>query len=600
MLDVELLTAGLGENTADLVVANGRLVNVLTEEIYPADVAVAGSKVLAVGDVERYRGPETEMVDAAGAYLVPGLVDGHIHIECSKLSVTMFARAVVPFGTTSAVSGLDQILVVAGLEGLREFLAEAKAGPLKVFWGAPFKTPYTLPESTVGHTFGPREHEAAQRWPECVGVWETVQEFVLAQDPDVLAALALATENRLPVLGCAPMARGERIVALAAAGVRADHESYSAEEMLEKLRNGMHVMIRESSVAHFLAENVRVVTESGASTRRIAFCTDDVTASDVLRDGHLDRLIRMAIEAGVEPMDAIQMATLNCAEIYRIDDRVGAIAPGRFADILLVDDLERFRVEAVIANGRPVARDERMTASFEPPSRGPSLLRTFRLDEVVPSDLAVRVDPAARAVRVLAMRMDEEVPFVRKRRDVVLAAQDGVVSPDREQDVLYVTVVERYGKTGHRPVAFVSGFGLRAGAMASSAAPDDNNVVCVGVNPDDMALAVNEIVRAGGGQIVVCDGEVVAFLALPVGGIVADLDPARMAAEETRLDDAARSLGCRLPSPFMYLMFLAITAIPDYAITDLGLVDCVALDVVSPILGVVDDAAASPPPAPVV
>lgn len=592
MLDVELLRAGLGERSADLVVVNGRLANVLTEEVYEADVAVSGAKIAAVGDVGAYVGPETEVVDAAGLYLVPGLVDGHLHVECSKLSVTMFARAVVPSGTTSVVSGLDQILVVAGLEGLREFLEEAKAGPLKVFWGAPFKTPYTLPESTVAHTFGPKEHEATQRWPECVGVWETVQEFVLDRDPDVLAALALAAENRVPVFGCAPMARGPTVAALACAGIRADHECYSAEETLEKLRNGMHVMLRESSVAHFLAENVRVVTESGVSARRIAFCTDDVTAADVLRHGHLDRLVRMAIAAGVAPMQAIQMATLNCAEIYRIDHLVGAIAPGRFADILLVDDLERFAVAQVIANGRQVASGGRMTAEFEPPARKPSLRRTFRLAEVTAGDLAVRVGGDVPAVRVLAMRMSEEVPFVRTRREAVLAVRDGVAGPDVAQDVLYVAVVERYGKTDNRPVAFISGFGLEAGAMASSAAPDDNNVICVGTNPEDMAFAVNEIARAGGGQIVVRDGEVVAFLPLPIGGIVADLEPARMAEEETRLDEAARSLGCRLPSPFMYLIFLSITAIPDYAITDLGLVDCAALAVVSPVLGPAEDARA--------
>ncbi len=585
MFDVELLRAGLGEKKADLVVAGGRLVNVLTDEIYPADVAISGARIAAVGDVGRYVDSTTEIADASGFHLVPGLVDGHIHVECSKLSLTMFARAVLPFGTTSIVSGLDQILVVAGLPGVREFLEEAKQGPLKVFWGAPFKTPYTLPESTVGHAIGPAEHETAQRWPECVGVWETVQEFVLEQDPDVLATLALAARNRLPVFGCAPLARAERVAALACAGVRADHECYSAEETLEKLRNGLLVMIRESSVAHFLEENIRVVTESGVNARRLGFCTDDVTASDVLRDGHLDRLVRMAIAAGVEPLRAIQIATVNCAEMYRIDHLVGSIAPGRFADILLVPDLERFDVAHVIANGRPVAAGRRMTETFEPPARSPSLLATFPIGPVAPDELVVRSDTAADAVRVLSMRMSEQVPFVRKRHEAILSVHDGTVLPDADQDVLYVAVVERYGKTRHRAVAFVTGFGLDSGAIASSAAPDDNNVLCVGTNPEDMAFAVNRLVGEGGGQIVVRDGEVVAFLPLPIGGIVADLDPARMAEEETRLDETARELGCRLPSPFMYLIFLSITAIPDYAITDLGLIDCVTLEVTSPVLG---------------
>jgi adenine deaminase len=584
MPDLALVDVALARSPADLVIRGGNLVNVFTEEIYPADVAVSGSKIAAVGDVSGQTGPGTRVVEASGSFLVPGLIDGHLHVECSKLSLTMFAQAVVPLGTTSIVSGLDQIFVVAGLEGVREFLDEAAGGPLGVFWGAPSKLPYTFPESTVGHTFGPAEHAQAQAWPECVGLWETVQEFVFERDPKVMEAMDLAARHRLPVLSCAPLAEGARIAALACAGFRADHECYSAEETLAKLRNGMYAMIRESSVAHFLSENLRVVTEHKAKSDRIGFCTDDVTATDILSRGHLDHLVRMAVGQGLEPMRAIQMATINCAQIYRIDHLVGSISPGRVADVLLVDDLSDFRVRRVVAKGRLVADGGQMTVPARPPARSPALLHTVGLDRVGPAELQVRADAADGRVRVLSMAMSEEVPFVRKRREAELDVRDGVVLPDPDRDVLYVTVIERYGKTAHRPVAFVSGFGLRAGAMASSASPDDNNILCVGTNPQDMAAAVNHLAAAGGGQVVVCDGEVRAFLALPIGGIVADLPPRDMARAEAGLDDAARALGCRLPSPFMYLIFLSITAIPDYAITDLGLIDCVSLRVVSPLL----------------
>jgi adenine deaminase len=285
MPDLELVDVALGRSPADLVIRGGTLVNVFTEETYPADVAVSGSKIAAVGDVSGQTGPGTRVVDAAGSFLVPGLIDGHLHVECGKLSVTMFANAVVPLGTTSIVSGLDQIFVVAGLEGVREFLDEAASGPLGVFWGAPSKLPYTLPESTVGHTFGPAEHALAQQWPECVALWETVQEFVFERDPKVLEAIDLAARHRLPVMSCAPLAEGAKIAALACAGFRADHECYSAEETLAKLRNGMYAMIRESSVAHFLTENLRVITEHKAKADRIGFCTDDVTATDILSRG---------------------------------------------------------------------------------------------------------------------------------------------------------------------------------------------------------------------------------------------------------------------------------------------------------------------------
>lgn len=569
---MSLLDVAYGRRPADTIITNGTLVNVLTGEVYAAEIGISGTKIAQVGQ-DLVRGHDTQIIDARGGYLVPGLIDGHLHIECSKLSVTSFADLVVPFGTTSVVSGLDQILVVEGLPGVRRFLDEAAKTGMRIWWGAPAKAPYTVPESTVGFPFGPAEHREAHTWPECVGIWETVQEMVEHGDPAVMAALDLAAQHRLPVFGCAPLSDARRIGGLAAAGVRLDHESYSHEEMLEKLRQGMYGIIRESSVAHFLEENIKVVAKVGA--RRVAFCTDDVHAADVLAGGHVDRMVRMAIKAGVDPVTAIQMATVNCAEMYRIDHLVGSIAPGRFADVLIVDSLEDFRVREVVAAGSLVARDGVMLAPTTPPARG--AVRPFPVRTVTADDLALRA--SGQQATVLTINFTEQV-FVRRRRDVTLPVVDGVVEPSVAQDALLVTVVERYGKTGNMPVAMVSGMGLRKGAIATSAAPDDNNVICVGASRADMALAINAVVEAGGGQVVVVDGEVVELLPLPVGGIVSDLTAAEMAAAETRLDDLARSLGCELPAPLMYLFFLSITAIPDYAITDLGLVDCVKLEIV--------------------
>ncbi|YCK41395.1 adenine deaminase [Actinomadura sp. ATCC 39365] len=576
MMDRDLLDVAYGRRPADTIIAGGTLVNVLTGELYPAEIGIVGGRIAAVEPVLE-RGPDTEVIDARGGYLVPGLIDGHLHIECSKLSVTSFADLVVPFGTTSVVSGLDQILVAEGLPGVRRFLDESAATGMRIWWGAPAKAPYTVPESTVGHPFGPAEHRIAHEWPECVGIWETVQEMVEHSDPAVMEALDLARERRLPVFGCAPLSDPRRISGLAAAGVRLDHESYSHEEMLEKLRRGMYGIIRESSVAHFLDENIKAVALAGS--RRLAFCTDDVHAADVLAGGHMDKLVRMAVAAGVDPVTAIQMATVNCAEMYRIDHLVGSLSPGRFADVLIVDSLTDFRVREVIANGVPAARDGRMVTPTPAPERGP--VRPFPIAPVTADDLLLRAE--GDQATVLTLGFTEQV-FVRRRRDVTLPVTDGVVEPSVEQDALLVTVVERYGKTGNKPVAMVSGMGLRAGAIATSAAPDDNNIICVGASREDMALAVNTVAEQGGGQAVVVDGEVRALLPLPVGGIVSDLPAAEMAVLEERLDDLARELGCTLPAPLMYLFFLSITAIPDYAVTDLGLVDCVRLEVVDPIL----------------
>ena len=585
MTDIrDYIRAGRGEIKAEAVITGGRLVNVASEEIYPADIAVWGGRIVATGDVSDYRGPKTEVIDARGQYLCPGMIDGHLHVECSKMSITSFAKAVVPLGTTSIVSGLDQILVTAGTEGAREFLDEASGTPLKVFWGAPCKTPYTLPTSNVGHYFGPEDHKATHHWPECVGIWETVREFVQELDDKVLAAIELAEKHRLPVLGCSPMCCGTKLNSYLQAGVRSDHESYTAEEFAEKLRKGMHVVIRESSISHFLTENLRVVTEMGIkATRRISFCTDDVVASDILKRGHMDNMVRMAIETGIPPLVAIQMATLNGAEALRIDQKVGVIAPGRAADILFVDDLRDFRVRRVMAKGAMVAEDGAMTVALAPPPRSARLLKTFRVDPVRPEDFAVPAKGKGADAKVLAMAVTPEKIFVRKRRDVTLAVSRGHVRADQAQDVQYVTVVERYGRTRNRPVGFISGFGLKSGALATSTAPDDNNIVCVGTNPEDMAVAVNHIIAAGGGQVVVNAGKVEAFLPLPIGGIVSDIEPAEMARQEAALDDAARALGCALPWPFMYMFVLQITAIPDYAITDLGTISCLELKVVDPV-----------------
>ena len=581
----EVIRAGRAIIPADKVIKGGNLVNVISSEIYPADIAVYKDMIAAVGDVEAYIGENTEIIDATGKYLVPGMIDGHIHSECSKLSITSYAKAVVPRGTTSMISGLDEYISVSGLEGLKEVQAEAKLSPLKVFWGAPYKTPYTIPQSTVSFNFTKEVHEEVQQWPECFGVWETVREFIQEEDENTLGAISTAFKNRLPVFGCAPMARGNDLNGYLCAGVRLDHESYDHEEVVEKMRKGMHMLIRESSVTHFLAENIRAVTEvNPAFARRVSFCTDDVTATDVINHGHLDHVVRLAIKAGVEPMTAIQMATINSAEAYRIDHLVGSICPGRIADILFVDNINDFNVEEVMTNGNMVAKDHKITIELNAPKRSSALKGELKCKKTTKEDFEYKTTINHGEAKVLAM--DVKGPFVRKRRDVVLKVENGIVLPDTEQDVAMVSVLERFGINGNKSLAFCSGWKLKKGAMASSAAPDDNNLVVMGVNAEDMSIAANYLIEQGGGQVVVADGEILEFLPLPVGGIVSDEEPEVVAAKEKKVDQAARSLGSDLPDPMMYMFFLPITAIPDYAITDAGPVDYVALKTFEPVLEV--------------
>lgn len=584
----DLIRRGGAKLPSDKVIKGGILVNVMTKEIYPADVAIYKDTIVAVGDVEDYIGEKTEIIDAKGRYLVPGLIDGHIHSECSKLSITSYAKAVVPHGTTSMVSGLDEYISVSNLDGLKEIFEEVKKSPLKVFWGAPYKTPYTVPKSTVSFNFTKEVHKEVQKWPECHGVWETVTEFVTEEDEDTLGAIAEAYNNNHILFGCAPMCRGKKLNAYLCSGVRLDHESYDHEEVIEKMRKGMRMVIRESCVTHFLKENIRGITEVNSYlAQRTSFCTDDVTATDIMNRGHLDNVVRLAIQAGVEPITAIQMATINSAETYRIDHLIGSISPGRIADILFVNNITDFVVERVMTNGKMVAENGKICYPLQAPPRSAIFKGELKCKKTTKEDFEYKVGIKNGKAKVLSINVLG--PFVRKRRDVELKVVNGIVQPDTEQDVVMVSVIERFGRNGNKALAFCSGWKIKKGAMASSAAPDDNNLIVMGANAQDMSIACNYLIEKGGGQVVVEDGVIKEFIALPVGGIVSDEEPEVMAKKEAEIDKACRALGSDLPDPMMYMFFLPITAIPDYAITDVGPVDYCNLTTFDPILGLEEE-----------
>lgn len=579
-----LIQAGGAKRPADLVIQNGQLVNVMTAEIYPAEVAIYQGKIVAVDpDVSAYIGSQTQIIDAQQQYLVPGLIDGHIHVECSKLSMTSFAEAVVPHGTTSIVSGLDEYISVIGVAGLTEIFKEVEQLPMRVFWGAPFKTPYTIPASTIADNINSDVQAQLQKRADVYGVWETVREAVETLDEDTLKTLLSAQDNHQPVWGCAPMATGTKLNEYLMSGVRVDHESYDHQELLEKVRKGINVVIRESSVTHFLAENIRAITETdGQIARHVSFCTDDVNAMDIDQKGHLDHLVRLAIAAGVAPMTAIQMGTINSAEAYRVDDQIGLIAPNRHADILFVSDLSQFKITKVLAKGQPVATDYQIDTPLVRPVRPASLANTVVRERVQASDFEYHVAESAQQVTVQTIA--SEGPFVRRAKAKTLAVQDGIVQIDPAQDVALISVLERFGKNGNQSLGFTSGWTLKKGAMASSAAPDDNNLIVMGVNPADMALAVNTLIERDGGQVVVADGEILSFLPLPIAGIVSDVTPAELAIQEKAILKASQAIGSQVVDPMFYMTFLPITAIPDLSITDLGNVDCNQLTLFDPIL----------------
>ncbi|MCQ2557368.1 MAG: amidohydrolase family protein [Ligilactobacillus sp.] len=592
MLTKELLTeyieAGAAQRKADMAVLGGTLINVNTGEYYPADVAIYKGKIVAVdSDISDYIDENTQKIDATDKYLAPGMIDGHIHVECSKLSMTRFAQAVLPFGTTSIITGFDEYISAIGVEGLEPIFKEVDASPLKVFWGLPYKTPYTIPQSTIAYNVGAKDHEKYQTDPRCYGVWETVREAVQIKDDDTLEALVLANKHHQPVFGCGPLATGKDLNEFLMSGVRVDHESYDHKEFLEKARKGVHTIIRESAVTKFLKENIRAITEGAPGVaRHTSFCTDDVHARGILKDGHLDNMVRLAINAGVDPMTAIQMATINGAEAYQIDDQVGSITPGKEADILLIDQPGTFNVQTVISKGILVSENGENKFNYVTPKREDFLLNTVKHDKMKADEFKYKVDLENGTALVETIKSIG--PFMRKRRDVELDVINGVVQPSAEKDVALVSVIDRYGINGNHAKGFISGWSFKRGAIATTASPDDNSLVVAGANYDDMALAANTLIERGGGQVVVVDGKVVSFLSLPIAGIVSDLAPEELAQKEIELDKSAKLIGSQLEEPLFYLSFLPITAIPDLAITDGGNVDYTQLSYFDPILKLKD------------
>lgn len=547
-----------GETPADLVLRNANLINVFAGEIIETDVAVADSWVVGLG--EGYQGKHE--IDLEGHFLAPGFVDAHVHIESTMLTVPEFARAVVPHGTTAVIIDPHEIANVLGLDGIRYMLEASKHNPLSVFVMLSSCVPATVLE-TAGAEL--REYDLApflnEKW--VVGLAEMMNyPGVIYRDPSVLAKLRVVGDKCID--GHAPGLSGRDLNAYVAAGVRSDHECTTIEEAREKLRLGMHIMIREGSAAQDLKALVPLVTPANA--RRCMFCTDDINPAMLLDKGHIDGLIRQALGLGLDPITAIRMATLNATEYFQLRHH-GAIAPGYRADMVVFDNFEHFAIEKVFRGGRLVAEHGRFLPLERKPRRVP-IRGSVNVRHIVPADFAVQA--SGRRARVIGVNPGQIVTD--SLWSEVKTLGDYAIS-DPARDVLKIAVIERHQASGNTGVGFVKGFHLKRGALASSIAHDSHNIIVVGANDVDMRVAAECIVVMQGGVAVVNEGEVYVSLPLPVAGLMSHEPVEVVRASFDRVTDAAHALGCPLDDPFMTLSFLALPVIPALRLTDKGLVD---------------------------
>jgi adenine deaminase len=550
------LAIARGERPAELLFKNASLINVLSGEIHPANVAVEDGRIIGFGDYEARK-----TIDLKGAYLAPSLIDGHFHVESSMLTAPEFARAVVPHGTGAMVIDPHEYANVLGLDGIRYILESTRNLAVDFFIMLPSCVPATHLE-TSGAQLTADDLKLMISDERVAGVAELMNfPGVFLGAKSELAKIQIGKGKAID--GHAPGLRGKNLNAYALAGVRSDHESVDLEEAREKLRLGLHVLLREGSTERNLEHLLPLVNSH--NSHNCSFATDDKLAGDLVHEGHIDHCVRKSIHLGLPPITALQIATINTARHYRLRN-FGAIAPRFWADFIVLDDLKKFQVRQVYKKGILVAENGKFLGKSPPKISLPRSTMNLRYS---PRDFIVKPS-GGKKIKVI-----EIVPrqIVTKTAIVAPKCENGQIVADTSRDILKIVVIERHRATGNVGVAFVRGFKLKNGAIGSTVAHDAHNVVVAGVNDADILFAVQELERMRGGQVAVANAKVLAALPLPIAGLVSDLSLPKTMALIDYLNAAAHALGCDLDAPFMTLSFLSLSPIPELKLTDQGLID---------------------------
>ncbi|MDF0601174.1 adenine deaminase [Psychromarinibacter sp. C21-152] len=574
----KLVAVAAGRAPADLVIRGGKVVNVHSREVLDGwQVAVAAGRIAAVAeDLSHCIGEATEVIEAPGQYVIPGLCDAHMHIESGMLTPAEFARAVTPHGTTTMFTDPHEIANVMGLEGVRLMHDEALLQPVNIFTQMPSCAPSAPGLETTGYEIGPEDVAEAMTWPGIVGLGEMMNyPGVAAGDAKMLAEIA-ATQAAGKTVGghYASPDLGPAFLAYVAGGPADDHEGTREADAIMRVRQGMRAMLRLGSAWYDVKAQITAVTEKGLDPRNFILCTDDCHSGTLVNDGHMNRVVRHAVECGCDPLVALQMATINTATHFGLERELGSIAPGRRADMILTSDLATLPIGRVIARGETVAVDGRVTVDF-PHGDWPAHARdsvNMGADKRA-DDFVVTAPEGANRVKAKVIGVVENQAPTRALT-AELEVRDGAVEGDAGRDVCQIALVERHRATGGVVNGFVSGFGYQGEmAVASTVAHDSHHMIVVGTSRADMAKAANRLAEVGGGVTVWRDGQELALVELPIAGLMSDAPAEEVAAKAQKMVEAMGACGCTLNNAYMQHSLLALVVIPELRISDLGLVD---------------------------
>nr|WP_303740831.1 adenine deaminase [Lutispora saccharofermentans] len=583
----------LGEGGfADIVLYGGNIVNVITREIYPGDVAIKGKYIMMVGDASGLIGSRTKVIDVRGKHISPGFIDSHMHFESSMLTITEFSKLSIPSGTTTIVADPHEIGNALGPIGIKAMAEEADAVPNRIRLVVPAMAPDSPTLETAGADIDSTDMEDLLHYKNIAGIGE-LQGFsnvknVYKHTPeaidDLVASTAYAASLGKIVDGNAPELFGEELAAhiISCGGRCSCHETTTKEECVEKLRYGIYVFMREGSTQRNMAECIKALTEEGLDSRRLILATDDMLSDDLAEQGHMNEIIRRTIAQGVRPEEAIQMATINPAAYFGFND-IGVLAPGKLADIAIIEDLAQMKIAAVFINGKLISNGGELLIKLPLYKYPDAVKNSVKCSPVSKEKLEIYKDGDKAAARCIVLIPDQNLTDAKV---VDLRVSDGKVQCDISNDILHIACVERYGKTGGIGKAFVTGFGLKEGAFAESIAHDAHNIIAIGTNTKDMALAINRVIEMKGGIAIAKGGAVLNELSLPVGGLITDeLTAYELSSKMRELNNAVKDrLGCKVHAPFMHLSFLALTTSPKWKITDKGLIDVNSFEILPPVI----------------